>query len=171
MYERFFGLNERPFDLTADPRFLHLTAKHREALYTLRYGIFGPQRRQHAHRGRRHGQDDVAACSAGGGGQRESLHRLREEPDAHPFRVSRVSDQRFRLEGRQEGFEEPILGRPGTGVARAEKVRRGYRLSSSTKPRRFQTRCSRRSDCSPTWRRRPRSCPSFLSVSPNSPTD
>ena len=30
MYERFFGLNERPFDLTADPRFLHLTAKHRE---------------------------------------------------------------------------------------------------------------------------------------------
>ena len=41
MYERFFGLNERPFDLTADPRFLHLTASHREALYTLRYGISG----------------------------------------------------------------------------------------------------------------------------------
>ena len=41
MYESFFGLNERPFDLTADPRFLHLTAKHREALYTLRYGISG----------------------------------------------------------------------------------------------------------------------------------
>ena len=41
MYERFFGLNERPFDLTADPRFLHLTAKHREALHTLRYGISG----------------------------------------------------------------------------------------------------------------------------------
>ena len=41
MYETFFGLNERPFDLTADPRFLHLTAKHREALYTLRYGISG----------------------------------------------------------------------------------------------------------------------------------
>ena len=41
MYESFFGLRERPFDLTADPRFLHLTSKHREALYTLRYGISG----------------------------------------------------------------------------------------------------------------------------------
>ena len=41
MYESFFGLRERPFDLTADPRFLYLTAKHREALSTLRYGISG----------------------------------------------------------------------------------------------------------------------------------
>lgn len=41
MYESFYGLRERPFDLTADPRFLHITSKHREALSTLRYGISG----------------------------------------------------------------------------------------------------------------------------------
>jgi len=39
MYERYFGLLERPFDLTANPRFLFLTTAHREALSTLQYGI------------------------------------------------------------------------------------------------------------------------------------
>src|SRR5262245_37653925 len=41
MYERFFGLSERPFDLTPNPRFLYLTGRHREALCNLRYGIEG----------------------------------------------------------------------------------------------------------------------------------
>jgi general secretion pathway protein A len=41
MYEKFFGLQERPFDLNADPRFLFMTAGHREALTTIRYGISG----------------------------------------------------------------------------------------------------------------------------------
>ena len=39
MYERFFGLHERPFDLTPDPRYLFLTPKHQEALTNLQYGI------------------------------------------------------------------------------------------------------------------------------------
>ncbi len=39
MYEKFFDLRERPFDLTPNPRFLYLTAKHREALGNLQYGI------------------------------------------------------------------------------------------------------------------------------------
>ena len=39
MYEKFFGLNERPFDLTPNPRYLFLTASHREALSSLEYGI------------------------------------------------------------------------------------------------------------------------------------
>lgn len=41
MYERFFGLRERPFDLTPNPRYLYLTGRHREALSTLQYGITG----------------------------------------------------------------------------------------------------------------------------------
>jgi type II secretory pathway predicted ATPase ExeA len=41
MYESFYGLAERPFDLTPNPRFLYLTARHREALSNLRYGIAG----------------------------------------------------------------------------------------------------------------------------------
>lgn len=39
MYERFFGFDARPFDLTPDPRFLVATAAHREALSNLEYGI------------------------------------------------------------------------------------------------------------------------------------
>lgn len=39
MYEGFYGLRERPFDLTANPRYLFLTSVHREALSTLQYGL------------------------------------------------------------------------------------------------------------------------------------
>lgn len=41
MYSQFFGLTERPFDLTANPRFLFLSAGHREALSLLLYGLTG----------------------------------------------------------------------------------------------------------------------------------
>jgi general secretion pathway protein A len=43
MYESFYGLRERPFDLTTNPRFLFLTPRHREALSTLRYGLSSPR--------------------------------------------------------------------------------------------------------------------------------
>lgn len=39
MYEEFFGLRERPFDLTPNPRFLVLTESHSEVLSNLEYGI------------------------------------------------------------------------------------------------------------------------------------
>ena len=41
MYETYFGLDERPFELTPNPRFLYMTAPHREALTTLEYGLSG----------------------------------------------------------------------------------------------------------------------------------
>ena len=41
MYEGFYGLRERPFDLTPNPRYLYLTGSHREALGNLQYGITG----------------------------------------------------------------------------------------------------------------------------------
>jgi general secretion pathway protein A len=43
MYEGFFGLRERPFDLAPNPRFLYLTKRHREALSHLRYGLTTPR--------------------------------------------------------------------------------------------------------------------------------
>jgi general secretion pathway protein A len=39
MYEAYYGLKERPFDLSPNPRFLFLTRHHREALAHLRYGL------------------------------------------------------------------------------------------------------------------------------------
>lgn len=41
MYESFFGLRERPFDLTPNPRFLMMMGTHREALANLQYGMTG----------------------------------------------------------------------------------------------------------------------------------
>ena len=39
MYQEFFALREAPFDLSPDPRYLYLTARHSEALANLQYGI------------------------------------------------------------------------------------------------------------------------------------
>ncbi len=41
MYERFYGLRERPFALSPDPDYLYPSRVHREALSYLRYGIEG----------------------------------------------------------------------------------------------------------------------------------
>ena len=41
MYERYYGLRERPFDLSPNPRFLCFTPQHREALVHLEYGLAG----------------------------------------------------------------------------------------------------------------------------------
>jgi general secretion pathway protein A len=38
MYERFYGLHERPFELTPNPRYLFLSPRHAEALTMLEYG-------------------------------------------------------------------------------------------------------------------------------------
>jgi general secretion pathway protein A len=43
MYENFFGLRERPFDLSPNPRFLYVTGPQREALANLRYGLTTPR--------------------------------------------------------------------------------------------------------------------------------
>ncbi len=39
MYTEFYGLSEKPFSLTPDPRYLFLSASHREALAHVLYGI------------------------------------------------------------------------------------------------------------------------------------
>jgi len=39
MYEKYYGLAERPFDLTPNWRYLYLTPTHREALTAIQYGI------------------------------------------------------------------------------------------------------------------------------------
>ena len=40
MYETFYGLSELPFELTANPKYLFLTARQREALSAVEYGLF-----------------------------------------------------------------------------------------------------------------------------------
>jgi general secretion pathway protein A len=43
MYERYFGLRERPFDLLPNPRFLYLAPRHREAFSNLQYALTAPK--------------------------------------------------------------------------------------------------------------------------------
>ena len=39
MYTEFFGLTEKPFSITPDPRYLYLSERHAEALAHLLYGV------------------------------------------------------------------------------------------------------------------------------------
>src|SRR5512147_223846 len=39
MYKEFYGLREKPFSKTPDPRFLYLSSGHREALARLQYVV------------------------------------------------------------------------------------------------------------------------------------
>ncbi len=39
MYEEYFGLVEKPFNITPDPKYFYMSAKHREALDSLLYAI------------------------------------------------------------------------------------------------------------------------------------
>lgn len=39
MYLQFYGLKEKPFNVTADPNFLYLSKKHKEAISHMQYGI------------------------------------------------------------------------------------------------------------------------------------
>lgn len=39
MYEEYFGLKERPFSISPDPRFIYLTSQHQEALAKCQYAI------------------------------------------------------------------------------------------------------------------------------------
>jgi general secretion pathway protein A len=39
MYEAFYGFREKPFNLTPDPKFLYLSAKHHEAFAHLEFGL------------------------------------------------------------------------------------------------------------------------------------
>lgn len=43
MYEKFFGLKEKPFNLTPDPQFLYLSPEHKKAMACLSYAVYGKQ--------------------------------------------------------------------------------------------------------------------------------
>jgi type II secretory pathway predicted ATPase ExeA len=79
MYERFFGLTERPFDLTPNPRFLYLTGRHREALSNLRYGVEGRK-------------GVTLLIGDAGTGKTTLLRAALEEQQARPIRTVTVSN-------------------------------------------------------------------------------
>ena len=94
IYGSFFGLRERPFTLTPNPRFLYLSTRQREALSSLRYGLS-------THNGftlltgrRRMRQDDDASRRAGGAGRFENALRGDQQPNPYARGVLRVFGSR-----------------------------------------------------------------------------
>lgn len=96
MYQEFYGLKSRPFDLTPDPRFLLLTGKHREALSTLQYALSG-------HKG------VALVVGEAGTGKTTLIHAaLEQRADGLPLLLSNPALTRSEfLEFLTEGFNLP----------------------------------------------------------------
>jgi type II secretory pathway predicted ATPase ExeA len=84
MYHSYFGFNVKPFQINADPAFLWLGEKHKEALSFLRYGVL-------ANRGFLLLTGDV------GTGKTTLLNALLENLDASNVLVARIPDPRLDL--------------------------------------------------------------------------
>ena len=113
MYERYYGLQERPFDLSPNPRFLCFTPQHREALVHLAVRPGRPARRHDAGRRSRHRQDHAGSRGAAGG-ERRVDDRPPVESDADARGVLRIPRRGIRLQRRSGQVEDPVSARAGS---------------------------------------------------------
>jgi len=82
MYEEYWGLKEKPFENTADPRFLYQSLQHEEALTRLKYGI----------------QEDKGICvltGVFGCGKTVIAEKLLEDIRRGPFEVAFIVNPQF----------------------------------------------------------------------------
>jgi type II secretory pathway predicted ATPase ExeA len=87
MYCDFYQMRERPFNVTADPKFLYLNARYREALASLHYGI--TQRK------------GFITLIGEAGSRPDHAHGLRLQYQRHLRRDPRVHLRRVRSAGAQ----------------------------------------------------------------------
>ena len=99
MYERFYGLRERPFALSPDPDYLYPSRVHREALELPALRHRGPRRVRRHHRRDRLRQDHAAADDAARAGPRDHRGAAREH-DARAARAARGDPDRLRSRAR-----------------------------------------------------------------------
>ena len=79
MYEAFYGLRERPFDLVPNPRFLYLTPRQREAFSSLRYAMTTPR-------------GVMVLIGEAGTGKTTLVHSVLADVDAHRVECVLVSN-------------------------------------------------------------------------------
>src|SRR5438445_13657946 len=107
MYLTFFGLAEKPFNTTPDPRFLHMTPGHREALAQLFYGT---QERN----------GFIVLIGKVGTGKTTLLHALRQRLNGQSA-ISFVVHSTLRFDELLEYVLED-LGIPKAGESRAQRL-------------------------------------------------
>jgi general secretion pathway protein A len=106
MYQEFFGLREKPFGLTPDPKFLFFSEKHREALDHLLYGI--------------HQKEGFVLISGDTGTGKTTLCRaLLERLNPHEVRTSLVLNPLLNEEELLKAILEDF-GLPSAGTTRKE---------------------------------------------------
>lgn len=103
MYTAFYGLREKPFALSPDPRFLYLAGSHREALAHLLYGI-------------EQGEGFIAVTGEVGTGKTTLCRTLLERLEGHTELAFLFNPSRSALELMQSICAE--LGLPAEGLAR-----------------------------------------------------
>lgn len=79
MYTRFFGLRERPFELTPDPRYLYLSTRHREAISNLKYGLLSAK-------------SVTLLLGEAGTGKTTVLNAVLESPDCRQLRTVSIKN-------------------------------------------------------------------------------
>src|SRR4029077_19422188 len=115
MYLTFYGLKEKPFDSTPDPRFLHLTPGHREALAQLVYSVRG-------------NRGFLVLTGEVGTGKTTLLHAFRQRLDgraavAHVFNSTLPFDDLLEFV-----FEELGVPRPASSPAQRLLALRSFML-------------------------------------------
>ena len=107
MYRAFYGLAEMPFNMTPDPRFLYLTAGHREALAQLTYAV-------------REGKGFMALTGDVGTGKTTLLRALLEQLDENTA-AAVVVNSTLPFDGILEYVLEDF-GLSKTGATRAQRL-------------------------------------------------
>jgi general secretion pathway protein A len=108
MYLDFYGLRERPFSETPDPKFLFLTPGHREALAQLIYGV-------------QEGKGFIVLTGEVGTGKTTLLRTFMERIGTTSTHVAFIFDSTMPYDGLVEYMLEDF-GIPGAGKTRAQRL-------------------------------------------------
>ena len=152
MYERFFSLRERPFDLTPNPRFLVMTDGHREALSNLEYAIA-------ARKGITLllGEAGCGKTTDHSGGHRAAAVARalcpHHQPGADPRRIRGDAGDRVSSLSRDGPQSKATLLRELESLLRQRREADETTVLVIDEAQSLLQSCSRRSGCSPTSRR------------------